>query len=278
MSKPQALMDSLIGMLLLLAAAGSAWQTPNQSAGAVKVAAGPALAAGAAAASPGRPETPASKEPAAKPLTGFPYTSESLNYSVNWPTGLSLGEAHLRAGKLEDGWQFDFSLDASVPGFAIQDHYRSRSNGDLCSLELEKEVTHGKRTGHEKTIFDYKAGSATRTTLVDGGGHTDDDINNCAHDGLDFVFYARRELGQGRVPQQEDVLFGASYSVRLEYTGAQEVTVNDKRRQADRVVAHVRGPSADSSVEMLFDRDPARTPLIIKTPTALGTFSMELVR
>ena len=277
MSKRQALMGSLIGLLLLLAAAGDGWQTPpDHSAGAVKVAAGPAP--GAAAASPGRPETPASKEPAAKPLTGFPYTSESLNYSVNWPTGLSLGEAHLRAGKLEDGWQFDFSLDASVPGFAIQDHYRSRANTDLCSLDLEKEVAHGKRTGHEKTVFDYKAGSATRTTLVEGGGHTDVDINNCAHDGLDFVFYARRELGQGRVPQQEDVLLGASYSVRLEYTGAQEVTVNDKRRQADRVVAHVRGPSADSTVEILFDRDPARTPLIIKAPTALGTFSLELVR
>jgi hypothetical protein len=29
---------------------------------------------------------------------------------------------------------------------------------------------------------------------------------------------------------------------------------------------------------MLFDRDPARTPLIVKAPFALGTFSMELVR
>ena len=28
-------------------------------------------------------------------LTGFPFTDESLNYSINWPSGLSLGEAHL---------------------------------------------------------------------------------------------------------------------------------------------------------------------------------------
>jgi len=260
MRTPRALAGASIGTLLL-AAAGSGWQAP------AKAAAG------------GRPETPAAKEPAAKPLTGFPFTSESLNYSVNWPTGLSLGEAHLRANKTDGGWQFEFSLDASVPGFAIADHYRSRANAELCSLELEKESTHGKRKAHEKTVFDYQAGSATRTTLgIEGAGHADIDIHNCSHDGLDFVFYARRELGQGRVPQQEDVPFGALYSARMEYTGAQEVTVNDKRRTADRVVVHVKGPASDASVEILFDRDPARTPLLIKAPLALGTFSLELAR
>ncbi len=210
--------------------------------------------------------------------TGFPYTSETLNYSVNWPSGLSLGEAHLRSAKSGDGWQFDFSLDAAVPGFSVSDHYRSLANTDLCSLELEKEVTHGKRTGHEKTVFDYRAGTATRTTLVEGGGHTDIDISNCAHDGLDFVFFARRELGQGRVPPEETVFLGASYSVRIEYTGEQEVTLNNKRRTVDRVVVYLKGPASDSSVEIFFDRDPARTPLIVKAPFALGTFSMELVR
>jgi len=232
-------------------------------------------------ATPSAPETPAPKEPAAKEPakpTGFPYTSESLNYTVNWPSGLSLGEAHLRAGKQGDGWQFEFSLDASVPGFSIFDQYYSKANSDLCSLELEKKAAHGKRSAHERTVFDYKAGTATRTTLVEGGGHTDIDINHCAHDGLDFVFFARRELAQGRVPPQQTVLFGAPYSTRLEYTGQQEITVNDKRRQADRVVLYFKGPVSDSTVEMFFDRDPARTPLLIKAPFALGTFSLELVR
>jgi hypothetical protein len=213
-----------------------------------------------------------------QPQTGFPYASETLNYSVNWPSGLSLGEAHLRSAKDGDRWQFDFSLEAAIPGFAVSDHYRSLANANLCSLELEKQATHGSRTAHEKTVFDYKAGSATRTTLVEGGGHTDIDISSCAHDGLDFVFFARRELAQGHVPPAEDVLFGASYSVRFEYTGEQEITVGDRRRQADRVVVYLKGAASDSSVEIFFDRDPARTPLLIKAPFALGTFSMELVR
>src|SRR5208337_1040980 len=109
---------------------------------------------------------------------GFPDAGESLDYALNWPTVASLGEAHLRASKGGDGWQFDFSLDAKVPGFAVSDHYRSRANADMCSLELEKESTHGSRHTHEKTLFDYAAGSATRTTLVEGGGHTDIPINN----------------------------------------------------------------------------------------------------
>ena len=188
----------------------------------------------------------AATQPQTQP-TGFPYTGESLNYSVNWPSGLSLGEAHLRAAKSGDRWQFEFTLDAAVPGFAVSDHYRSLANADLCSLDLEKQATHGKRTAHERTVFDYQKSTATRTTLVEGGGHTDIDISNCEHDGLDFVFFARRELAQGRVPPEQTVLFGAPYSARMEYTGAQEVTVNDKRRQADRVVVF-SSPGGTTSV------------------------------
>jgi hypothetical protein len=254
--------------LLLLAAAGSAWQKPAEP---------PADAKAAQVVT--AKETPPAKDAAPPKAPGFPNTGESLNYSLNWPGGASLGEAHLRATKGENGWQFDFSLDASIPGFTISDHYHSRANAGFCSLELEKQTTHGQRHTHEKTVFDYKEGSATRTTLVEGGGHTDIDIDNCAHDGLDYVFYARRELGLGHgVPQEQDVLFGASYSVRMEFAGVQDVTVGGKRRQADHVIVYLRGSTADSKLEIFFERDPARTPLIIRAPLPVGTLSMELVR
>ena len=254
--------------LLLLAVAARSWQKP----------AGPPADAKPVPDANAKETAPAKESAPAKP-TGFPNTGESLNYALNWPGGASLGEAHLRAGKSDDGWQFDFSLDASVPGFTVSDHYDSRANADLCSLELEKETTHGLRHTHEKTIFDYQAGSARRTTLVEGGGHTDIEIGNCAHDGLDYVFYARRELGQGHgVPRQQDVLFGASYSVRMEFAGVQDVTVAGKRRQADHVILYVKGPASDNKLEIFFERDPARTPLIIKAPLPVGSLSMELVR
>jgi hypothetical protein len=257
---------------LLLAAIARSWQKPADPPAdpkAIQVAP-PAVA----------PAAKKDGKDAAPPTpTGFPNTGESLNYALTWPGGANLGEAHLSAAKSDAGWRFDFSLDASVPGFAVSDHYRSRANADFCSLELEKETTHGQRHGHEKTVFDYHAGSATRTTLVEGGGHTDIDINNCAHDGLDYIFYARRELGQGHgVPQQEDVLFGASYSVRMQFAGVQDVTVAGKLRPADHVILFLKGPASDSKLEIFFERTPARTPLIIKAPLPIGTLSMELVR
>ena len=117
---------------------------------------------------------------------------------------------------------------------------------------------------------------AERST--DGGGKSEIQINNCAHDALTFLFLTRRELSQGRVPPAEAVVFGATYQVRLEYTGPQSVTVGGKPAEADRVVAHLKGPSSDVTVELFFARDPARTPLLIRTPFSMGTFALELVR
>ena len=34
---------------------------------------------------------------AAHAQTGFPFTNETLKYSINWPSGLSLGEATFSA-------------------------------------------------------------------------------------------------------------------------------------------------------------------------------------
>ena len=61
-------------------------------------------------------------------------SGETLHYSINWPSGLSLGEATLRSDRTVEstdsasGWEFELNLDASVPGFAIRDQYRSTAN------------------------------------------------------------------------------------------------------------------------------------------------------
>lgn len=259
------------GLLLLFVAAAVPWQKPADALAGAKLTQAPGP--------PGNAVTTTARQPTPAKPAGFPNTGESLTYSLRWPGGASLGEAHLDASKSEKGWQFDFSLDASVPGFAVSDHYHSRANTDFCSLDFEKQTTHGQRHAHERTVFDYKAGSATRTTLVQGGGHTDIDIGSCAHDGLDFVFYARRELGAGHgVPPEQDVLFGASYSARMEFAGVQEVAVGGKRRQADHVILSLKGPASDYKLDIFFERNPARTPLIIKAPLPVGTLSMELER
>ena len=72
---------------------------------------------------------------------------------------------------------------------------------------------------------------------------------------------------------------GSAYSVRMTYTGAQTVTVGEKKPEVtDHVTVVVNGPKSDFTVEINYARDAARTPLLIRIPQAVGTLSMELVR
>ena len=211
--------------------------------------------------------------------TGFPFQDESLHYSINWPSGLSLGDATFSAHHTAGGWSFEADLTAGVPGLTISDTYRSSATADLCSLDLDRNISHGKKKTREKTTFDQKSGKAHRVTVVpEKGGESDFDIPSCARDAVTFVYFARREMGQGRVAPAEKVFLGSGYSVRLEYTGAMTIPVAEKPTVTDHVLVYLKGPQADFNFEIFFARDAARTPLVIRIPLSMGTFSMELVR
>ncbi len=216
---------------------------------------------------------------AANGQTGFPFQDESLRYSVNWPSGLSLGDATFTAHKTSAGWSFDASLEAGVPGFAISDKFHSSATADLCSLEFERSTSHGAKKTSEKTTFDQHKLTAHRVTVLPAdGGKTDFDIPSCARDALTFVYFARREMGQGRVAPAQKIFFGSAYGFSMQYTGAMNVTVGEKLAVTDRVVVSVKGPKSDVGFEIFFARDAARTPLLLKVPMSMGTFSVELVR
>ncbi|MBZ5620161.1 MAG: DUF3108 domain-containing protein [Acidobacteriia bacterium] len=211
--------------------------------------------------------------------TGFPFHDESLRYSINWPSGLSLGDASFSAHHTDAGWSFDSTLTAGIPGFPISDKYQSSATADLCSLNLDRNINHGGKKTHEKTTLDQQKGTAHRVTVFpQDGGQSDFDIPTCARDALSFIYFARREMGQGRVAPAQKVFFGSAYSVRMEYTGAMTVPVADKPTVTDHVLVYLKGPKADFNIEIFFARDAARTPLLIRVPLSMGTFSMELVR
>ena len=98
-------------------------------------------------------------------------SGEVLHYSINWPSGLSLGEATLRSDRTGEGtavtpgWEFDLNLDASVPGFAIRDQYHSTANLDFCSWQLDKKTARGARKNEERVTFDPDKTTATRETV-----------------------------------------------------------------------------------------------------------------
>jgi len=219
----------------------------------------------------------AQSTPAKPALSGFPFTNESLTYTVNWPSGLTLGDAHLSATGIATGWRFELSLDASVPGFAVKDTYRSTASADLCSETFSKDLTHGARKGSETVTIDKATSTATRTP-ANGVGSSKITVPDCIHDALTFLFYARRELGQGRVPVAQEVIFGAPYNASLQYAGAETIQVGEKHVLTDKVVCHIKGPASDVQFDAYFDRDAARTPLCVRVPLPIGKFSLEIVR
>lgn len=209
--------------------------------------------------------------------TGFPFRGETLRYDINWPSGLGIGDATFTAAKTDDGWNFGMTLNGGIPGFSVADSIRSSATADLCSMEMERDLSHGSRKSREKTTFDQKKGTAERATIMpEGGGKTQFDIPACARDALTFLYFARQELGQGRVPTQQQVYFGSAYSLRMEYGGEQSVTVRGKTQTADRTVVHLKGPKADRTFEVFFARDAARTPLSVRLSLADMAFSMDL--
>ena len=136
-----------------------------------------------------------------------------------------------------------------------------------------------RRKTQEKTTFDQSKGTAHRVTVLPkDGGQSDFDIPTCARDALSFIYFARKEMGQGRMAPATKIYLGSAYSVRLEYTGAMTIPVADKPTVTDHVLAYLKGPKADFNFEIFFARDAARTPLLIRVPLSMGTFAMELVR
>ena len=219
---------------------------------------------------------------AASPATAPGFHNEQLNYSINWPSGLSLGESRLQAASVKpsadapDRLHLEFNIDASVPSFQVLDRYQANATADFCSLDLERKSQHGKKKVDEKTTFDQHAGAATRET--EGGGRSDLKISSCGKDALTYLYYVRHELSQGRLPAPQTVYFGAPYEVRLEFAGTQSIRVGDANVEADRLTATAKGPSSSISFDVFFLKDAARTPALVRVPLSLGTFSMELIK
>jgi hypothetical protein len=215
-------------------------------------------------------------------LSGFPFTSEDLSYRVNMPTGQQVGYGHLRALKTGKDWKFEFNLDGGIPGFEFNDTYKAVANAYFCSSEFSKNFTHGKRKGGEVETVDSALGTATRTT-INGGGKSEFPVPDCTRDALSLLYYTRRELGQGRVAPDQQILFGGLFYAQITYTGPETIQVAGKPVVTDRVVCDLKGPASNRQMEILFARDAARTPLLFRVPILQAngqsiSFSMELVR
>ncbi len=200
--------------------------------------------------------------------------AETLRYSINWQSGLSLGEGTLSSTPGKEEWTFRMTVQASLPGFALDEQATAKAAPGFCSETLDKQWTRGKRKGQETTTFDPTKLTAKRKTK--NGGESSISISQCGRDALSYFFFVRRELAAGRLPAAQTVLYGAPYQSTLLYKGTESVRVSSETVQADRLDAKVKGPASEFTLEMYFARDAVRTPLRVLIPTSLGKFSVEL--
>ena len=150
-------------------------------------------------------------------------SAETLHYTINWQSGLSLGEGALLATKAASGnWSFELTLDAAVPGFTIRDEYRSSADAAFCALSLDKLTVRGSRRTTEKETFDQSQRTLKRET--DGGGRSQAQTGECARDALTFLQFLRQELAQGRIAPNQSVYLGSKYDVQLTYIGDRKST------------------------------------------------------
>ena len=130
-----------------------------------------------------------------------------------------------------------------------------------------------------RSIRRRTAAQTRRPSIPAGGGKSDLHIPTCARDALTFLYFARREMGQGRVPAGRQGLLRLGLRRDAWSTPARmDIPVADKPVMTDHVNVTVKGPATDFTFEIFFARDAARTPLLIKIPLRVGTFSLELVR
>ncbi len=145
-------------------------------------------------------------------LTGFPFTDEDLNYSVNWPTRSQPRRGASARQTL--GRELEFHIDTRRGRSGIcGERYVSlghRRRPNFCSVSFDRSLTHGshkvQETGdHRPGARDGDADSASVAAQIP--------VPACVKDALAYLFYcARREMGQGRVPAAQEMLFGAPAS------------------------------------------------------------------
>ena len=224
------------------------------------------------------PPAPAVKPEASKPEPVKPKASksESLKYNLNWPSGLSLGEAILSATPSDSLLSFAFQMDASVPGFTLSESVDSRATPEYCSSLLYKRGVRGARKVDERTEFDPAKMTATRKT--EGGGKTELSTPACAKDALTFIYFLRRELAAGRLPQQQKVYYGGAYAVTVKFTGNERVVIGSEASEAEKITATIKGPASEFTADLFFAKDAVRTPLLVRVPLKVGQFSLELIR
>ncbi len=79
---------------------------------------------------------------------------------------------------------FQFDVDAEVPGFAVNDRFRSAASASFCSAKFQKNTSQGSKKVDDTETFDPNTGAVTRGS---GSGQSEINANTCGKDALAFL-------------------------------------------------------------------------------------------
>ena len=189
-----------------------------------------------------------------------------------------MGEGRLTVEPTPEGRRSELILEANVPGVPVMGEFKSRTGPQGCTTEFVKKLTFGMRKSEERTSIVPGSGEAERKTSAEGAGKSKLAVGPCPHDALAYLDLLRKELAAGRIPPEQQILFGALYTIRLRHLGAQKVPVAGEAIDADRFEVAVKGPASATTFELSIARDATRTPLLAVVPFSMGAFRLELIR
>jgi len=199
---------------------------------------------------------------------------ESLKFRLLWPSGLALGEGVLASSMPSGQVRLTFTVEVELPTFRLSASFTSvATQTDLCSLQYHRNATEGAKVVEESIEFDQTSHQAHRTF---GGETSALSIPNCARDPLVFLYYFRRQLAAGKPADVSTFFAGTGSSLEIKPAGTETVSVGGVKRNAEKFLVTYRRPRRETTFELWTAADAARTPLLIRLPSSLATFSAEL--
>ena len=199
---------------------------------------------------------------------------ETLRYRLQWPSGLTLGEATLRAIPSGKEVRLELTVEAGLPQYTLRDTFSAvATQEDLCSLQFRQEISEGARQRVETIEFDLSARQATHTR---GNQTTTMAVPPCPRDPLTFLYYVRREAAAGRPVTSGAVQLKNGVAVQIVPGDQESVSVSGQAKQAEHYVVTYTGPGSARTFHLWLSPDAARAPVRIQAPFSLAVFTAEL--
>jgi Protein of unknown function (DUF3108) len=203
---------------------------------------------------------------------------ETLNYNLKWPSGISFGEATLRATHTGTEMFLEARVDADLPQYHVLYTFSSVANEQLCSQRFRQTLREGKRSVDDSFEFDQKNHQVRRTR---NGRSTTASISDCARDPLALLYYFRQQLALGSLPvgtpeASGTFYLGQDYSVHYDSVKPEAGDAGSKEPQGDHFLIRVDGAPEAPDLEVWIRPDLRRDPVLLKVPFSLGELSAEL--